>query len=549
MPASGSSGVPASSASAGTQMDFGQTLAAAQAGGKTDAAAAASTGQSSGKASPGAAESLGNAGRSGNQPAMQRPVVSAVLLKGEPALAESADRITGLQTTSNTGTGVSRKAAESGGKDADSTKRNRSVGEEALTSVAVAGLVMPLLPEAVSVLPAGRPALVTKADVQGGNAAGETKLSSERSALSLDTRGVQTSAATQPTGTSNSYAASGAVEAGFGVESGQPGVVASAAQNAAFAVQATEGLPATNVGTGSALHVSGTSGEAAATAAATAAAASVSDGASPGISGFMGSATTSDFAVNAGGSHGQSSADKGSGKDLNADGAGTVSAVAGAAGTEANVGNSAQGLQVAGGMDATQKNAVESPAPAAAGPAAAGSAAAGSAATGVDEAAASTGINSSRVLQTMQGTEMRVGLHSDDFGSISIATSMSTGAIATQIALDHGGLGAALGHALSAHLPAMTEKLESALGMAARVEVRDTGSGAAAQGQQQGQQQAQQQGGTGSGTMPGGSPQGREEASSGRQSRGTEAVSASMAATVASGAGLPGASVRLSVQA
>ncbi len=82
-------------------------------------------------------------------------------------------------------------------------------------------------------------------------------------------------------------------------------------------------------------------------------------------------------------------------------------------------------------------------------------------------------INSARVLQTMSGTEMRVGMHSAEFGSISIATTVSQTGVAAQIALDHG----ALGVALAAHLPAMEEKLGSALGLSARVEVRDTSAG------------------------------------------------------------------------
>ncbi len=80
-------------------------------------------------------------------------------------------------------------------------------------------------------------------------------------------------------------------------------------------------------------------------------------------------------------------------------------------------------------------------------------------------------INTARVLEHMSGTEMRVGMHTSEFGSISIATSVSGSGIAAQIALDHG----ALGKALAVHLPGMEEKLGNALGMAARVEVRDTG--------------------------------------------------------------------------
>ena len=83
---------------------------------------------------------------------------------------------------------------------------------------------------------------------------------------------------------------------------------------------------------------------------------------------------------------------------------------------------------------------------------------------------ATTAINTAQVLGRMNGTEMRVGMRSEEFGSISIQTSVSPGNVVAQIALDHG----ALGRALAVHLPAMEEKLGTALGVAARVELRDT---------------------------------------------------------------------------
>ncbi len=78
-------------------------------------------------------------------------------------------------------------------------------------------------------------------------------------------------------------------------------------------------------------------------------------------------------------------------------------------------------------------------------------------------------INTAQVLGRMNGTEMRVGMRSEEFGSISIQTSVSPGNVVAQIALDHG----ALGRALAAHLPAMEEKLGNTLGVTARVELRD----------------------------------------------------------------------------
>ncbi len=82
-------------------------------------------------------------------------------------------------------------------------------------------------------------------------------------------------------------------------------------------------------------------------------------------------------------------------------------------------------------------------------------------------------INTARVLGSMAGTELRVGMHSQEFGSVSIATSVSPGGVAAQIALDH----AELGKALAAHLPGIEEKLGHALGVQARVEVLGTGTG------------------------------------------------------------------------
>lgn len=147
-------------------------------------------------------------------------------------------------------------------------------------------------------------------------------------------------------------------------------------------------------------------------------------------------------------------------------------------------------------------------------------------------------------MQTMSGTEMRVGLHSEEFGSISIAASLSAGSIATQISLEH----AALGHALTAHLPEMAEKLEGAFGVQARVEVRDSGMGAQGQAQQ---------GGTGGGSMQGGVGSGGSgSGTQGSASRGG-ASGAGAATAVGSVAALARASIsdglgglgRLSVQA
>ncbi len=78
-------------------------------------------------------------------------------------------------------------------------------------------------------------------------------------------------------------------------------------------------------------------------------------------------------------------------------------------------------------------------------------------------------VNSARLIQSMHQSEMRLGMYSAEFGSISINTSLTHQSIAAQISMDH----SALGNALAAHMPAIEEKLSNAYGVQARVEVRD----------------------------------------------------------------------------
>jgi hypothetical protein len=68
---------------------------------------------------------------------------------------------------------------------------------------------------------------------------------------------------------------------------------------------------------------------------------------------------------------------------------------------------------------------------------------------------ASMGINAAKVIQTMNQSEMHVGMHSADFGEISIRTSVSQQHMTAEISVDH----TELGKAISAHIPAMREKL------------------------------------------------------------------------------------------
>ncbi len=81
--------------------------------------------------------------------------------------------------------------------------------------------------------------------------------------------------------------------------------------------------------------------------------------------------------------------------------------------------------------------------------------------------AAATAINTARLIQSMSQTEMRVGMHSPEFGEISIRTAVSQQQMTAQISVDHSDLG----NAISAHIPAMQEKLGGETGLKALVEV------------------------------------------------------------------------------
>ena len=78
-------------------------------------------------------------------------------------------------------------------------------------------------------------------------------------------------------------------------------------------------------------------------------------------------------------------------------------------------------------------------------------------------------LSSAQLVQSMRGSEMRIGMHSEEFGNISINTSLTHQTLAAQISFDH----AELGRALSIQVPAMQEKLGNAYGVQTRVEVRD----------------------------------------------------------------------------
>jgi hypothetical protein len=85
--------------------------------------------------------------------------------------------------------------------------------------------------------------------------------------------------------------------------------------------------------------------------------------------------------------------------------------------------------------------------------------------------AGSSSINSARVIQSMNETEMRVGMHSTEFGDISIRTMVTQQQVQAQISVDH----SELSSALSAHIPSMQAKFGNELGLHATIEVSQSG--------------------------------------------------------------------------
>ncbi|HEX4283551.1 MAG TPA: hypothetical protein VHZ28_00565 [Terracidiphilus sp.] len=97
---------------------------------------------------------------------------------------------------------------------------------------------------------------------------------------------------------------------------------------------------------------------------------------------------------------------------------------------------------------------------------------------------ASSAINTARVIQNMNETEMRVGMRSTEFGDISIRTMVNQQQMQTQISVDH----SELVSALTAHIPAAQAKLGAEYGLHASIEVSQ---GGASFSNQQGQSSSQ----------------------------------------------------------
>jgi hypothetical protein len=88
-----------------------------------------------------------------------------------------------------------------------------------------------------------------------------------------------------------------------------------------------------------------------------------------------------------------------------------------------------------------------------------------------DDIAPATGLNAAKIIQTMGETEMRVGMHSADFGNISIRASVSEQQMVARISLDHSDLS----QAIAAHASAVQTKLGDDFGMRASIEVNHQG--------------------------------------------------------------------------
>jgi len=84
---------------------------------------------------------------------------------------------------------------------------------------------------------------------------------------------------------------------------------------------------------------------------------------------------------------------------------------------------------------------------------------------------ATSGINTARLIQSMSETEMRVGMHSTEFGDISIRTMVSQQQMQAQISVDH----SELSNAISAHIPSIQTKLDNQYGLHASIEVSQGG--------------------------------------------------------------------------
>jgi len=87
------------------------------------------------------------------------------------------------------------------------------------------------------------------------------------------------------------------------------------------------------------------------------------------------------------------------------------------------------------------------------------------------ETAGASGVNTAKLIQALNETQMHVGMRSAEFGDISIRTAVSQQQMVAQITVDHGDLG----RAIAEHVPAAQSKLGDDLGVRAAIEVTQNG--------------------------------------------------------------------------
>lgn len=108
------------------------------------------------------------------------------------------------------------------------------------------------------------------------------------------------------------------------------------------------------------------------------------------------------------------------------------------------------------------------------------------------EAANLPDLSSAQLIHSVRHAEMRLGLRSDEFGSMSISTTIGRQALSAEISTEH----LELGRALAVHVPAMEQKLSTAYGLPARVEVNNGASSSSGSSDQQSQSGRQQTSGS-----------------------------------------------------
>lgn len=146
-----------------------------------------------------------------------------------------------------------------------------------------------------------------------------------------------------------------------------------------------------------------------------------------------------------------------------------------------------------------------------------------SARAAAEESTAGSGVNAARVIQTMGQAEMRVQMRSEEFGDISIRTSISNQQMQAQISVDH----SVLSQTLSTHVPTVQARLGEEYGLHASIEIDHHGAGL--------------RGGSDGGSQQQGSSEGSNRSGSGRLGSlpAAAATESGLAAAVASG-GLAG---------